>query len=82
MYLSVFLFCRLAVTFYIYSDGYADQFGGHNNRKYMAGKLKDFLVEISAKSMNEQQQLLAENHYNWRGTNEQVDDLLVIGFRF
>ena len=69
-------------TFYIYSDGYADQFGGHNNRKYMAGKLKDFLVEISAKPMNEQQQLLAENHYNWRGTNEQVDDLLVIGFRF
>lgn len=69
-------------TFYIYSDGYADQFGGHKNRKYMAGKLKDFLVEISAKPMNEQQQLLAENHYNWRGANEQVDDLLVIGFRF
>jgi serine phosphatase RsbU (regulator of sigma subunit) len=69
-------------TFYIYSDGYADQFGGHKNRKYMAGKLKDFLVEISARPMNEQQQLLTENHYNWRGENEQVDDLLVIGFRF
>jgi serine phosphatase RsbU (regulator of sigma subunit) len=69
-------------TFYIYSDGYADQFGGHKNRKYMAGKLKDFLVEISTKPMNEQQQLLTENHYNWRGENEQVDDLLVIGFRF
>ena len=69
-------------TFYIYSDGYADQFGGHKNRKYMAGKLKEFLVEISAKPMNEQQQLLAVNHYNWRGANEQVDDLLVIGFRF
>ena len=69
-------------TFYIYSDGYADQFGGHKNRKYMAGKLKEFLLEISAKEMSEQQQLISENHFNWRGNNEQVDDLLVIGFRF
>lgn len=69
-------------TFYIYSDGYADQFGGHKNRKYMAGKLKEFLLEISSKDMSEQQQLLSENHFNWRGDNEQVDDLLVIGFRF
>lgn len=69
-------------TFYIYSDGYADQFGGHKNRKYMAGKLKEFLSQISSKEMNEQQKLLEENHFNWRGNNEQVDDLLVIGFRF
>jgi serine phosphatase RsbU (regulator of sigma subunit) len=69
-------------TFYIYSDGYADQFGGHKNRKYMAGKLKEFLLEISAKEMSEQQKLLSGNHFVWRGENEQVDDLLVIGFRF
>lgn len=69
-------------TFYIYSDGYADQFGGYKNRKYMAGKLKEFLLEISSKEMSEQQQLLSKNHFNWRGDNEQVDDLLVIGFRF
>ncbi len=69
-------------TFYIYTDGYADQFGGHKNRKYMAGKLKEFLLEISSKDMSDQQQLLSENHFNWRGDNEQVDDLLVIGFRF
>ncbi len=69
-------------TFYIYSDGYADQFGGPKNRKYMAGKLKEYLLEISSKEMSEQQQMLSENHLNWRGENEQVDDLLVIGFRF
>lgn len=68
-------------TFYIYSDGYADQFGGTKNRKFMAGKFKSLLHEISVQPMNKQQQLLADNHSAWRGSNEQVDDILVIGFR-
>lgn len=69
-------------TFYIYSDGYADQFGGIRNRKFMTGKLKEFLLSISSKQMSEQEQLLSENHFNWRGDYDQVDDLLIIGFRF
>lgn len=69
-------------TIYVYTDGYADQFGGALNRKYMGGRLKEFLCEISSKPMSEQKKMLYENHINWRGNNEQVDDLLVIGFRF
>ncbi len=68
-------------VFYIYSDGYADQFGGANNRKYMTSKMKQLLLFMHLMPMHEQQELLATEHINWKGNYEQVDDLLVIGFQ-
>ena len=68
-------------VFYIYSDGYADQFGGADNRKYMTSKMKQLLLKMHLMPMHEQQELLATEHSNWKGNNEQVDDLLVIGFQ-
>jgi serine phosphatase RsbU (regulator of sigma subunit) len=66
---------------YMFSDGYADQFGGKDNRKFMSKRFKRLLVEISDKQMHEQHKILDETIEDWRGDNEQVDDILVMGVR-
>ncbi|MBL4710612.1 MAG: SpoIIE family protein phosphatase [Flavobacteriales bacterium] len=66
---------------YIYSDGYADQFGGEKNKKYMTRKFRQLLQSISDLTMNEQVDLLEKEFNEWKGENEQVDDILVMGFR-
>ena len=66
-------------TFYIFSDGYADQFGGENGKKLMTKKFKEILLSIQGLSMSEQRNRLADYLQNWMGENEQVDDVLVIG---
>lgn len=68
-------------TFYLFTDGYADQFGGPNVKKLMTKKFKDILLSIQDKSMTEQQHHLDEFIEKWRGDAEQVDDILVIGVR-
>jgi len=68
-------------TFYIFSDGYADQFGGERGKKLMTKKLKELLLSIQSLKMNEQQLLLKEHFDKWKGTREQVDDVLLIGIR-
>ena len=68
-------------TFYICTDGYADQFSGHDGKKLMTRKLKEILVSIQNKTMQEQEQYLDNFVEGWKGGNEQVDDILVIGIR-
>lgn len=68
-------------TFYIFSDGYADQFGGERGKKLMTKKLKELLLSIQSLKMNEQQLLLKEHFDKWKGAREQVDDVLLIGIR-
>ncbi|MES2139403.1 MAG: tetratricopeptide repeat protein [Bacteroidota bacterium] len=68
-------------TFYISTDGYADQFGKENGRKLMTKKFKEILLSIQDKSMKEQKQYLENFIENWKGGTEQVDDILVIGIR-
>lgn len=67
-------------VFYLYSDGYQDQFGGEN-RKYMSKRFKELLYQIHTLPLPEQRSQLAENLQNWQGQYKQVDDILVIGFR-
>ena len=68
-------------TIYLFSDGYADQFGGEHGKKLMTKKLKEILVSIQHLSMNEQK-IYLQNYFNeWKGNNEQVDDVLIIGIR-
>lgn len=69
-------------TFYISTDGYADQFGGLAGKKLMSKKLKKTLIEIQDKSMPEQKEYLNTFLENWKGEQEQVDDILIIGVRF
>lgn len=66
---------------YIFSDGFADQFGGEHNKKYKYKALKKLLLEISTHNCHEQKEILAHQFLNWQGSNEQVDDVLVIGVR-
>jgi serine phosphatase RsbU (regulator of sigma subunit) len=67
--------------FYIFSDGYVDQFGGSENRKFMYRRFRYLLMTIHNFPVNDQKAILEENIKTWMGVNEQVDDMMVIGFR-
>ena len=64
---------------YIFSDGYADQFGGPKGKKFMYKRFRDYLLSLNGKSMREQKQFLDTTLEQWRGPLEQIDDVLVIG---
>jgi serine phosphatase RsbU (regulator of sigma subunit)/HAMP domain-containing protein len=66
---------------YIFSDGYADQFGGPRGKKFLYRRFRELLVEIHDKPMDRQKSLLLESFNQWRGAQEQVDDILVFGMR-
>ncbi|RLD26039.1 MAG: serine/threonine protein kinase, partial [Bacteroidetes bacterium] len=69
-------------TVYIFSDGYADQFGGPLGKKFKYRSLKNLLVSNSDKDMMEQGLLLDQAFERWKGDIEQIDDVVVIGLRF
>ncbi|MGZ4054182.1 MAG: PP2C family protein-serine/threonine phosphatase [Bacteroidia bacterium] len=70
-----------ADSIYLFTDGYADQFGGPNGKKFKYKKFQDLLIEIQDNSMEEQKHILNFHFEQWRGELEQVDDVLVIGIR-
>lgn len=67
---------------YLFSDGYADQFGGEEGKKFKYKTLKDLLVSIQSTPMVEQKEILNTTIENWKGDLEQIDDILLIGRRF
>jgi len=69
-------------TFYIFSDGYVDQFGGEDGRKFMTKTFKQLLADIQPKPLSQQIEILDNTLIEWRGVHEQVDDICIIGFRF
>jgi serine phosphatase RsbU (regulator of sigma subunit) len=68
-------------VFYLFSDGYADQFGGPAGKKMMTGKFKDFLLTLSDLPMQDQSNAVKEYFIRWKGDHQQVDDVLVMGVR-
>ena len=68
-------------TFYIFSDGFADQFGGPRGKKYSYKKMRELMTEILPLEMTEQRVRLHEAFEEWRGDEEQMDDVLVMGIR-
>ena len=68
-------------TMYIFTDGYADQFGGEKGKKFMYKPFKELLLSIQNKTMEEQKEILEQYFENWKGSLEQVDDVCVIGVR-
>jgi ligand-binding sensor domain-containing protein/serine phosphatase RsbU (regulator of sigma subunit)/ABC-type amino acid transport substrate-binding protein len=69
-------------TFYIFSDGYADQFGGPKAKKFMYTNFKTLLMTLQTKSMREQGKILDDTLEAWKGDVDQIDDIIVIGLRF
>lgn len=67
---------------YMFSDGYADQFGSEKNRKLTTKKFKELLIEICDLPLAVQKKYLLHFITNWRGKLVQVDDILVIGLKF
>lgn len=66
---------------YIFSDGYPDQFGGEHGKKFMKKQLKEILLKIHQKSMNEQKEQLKNVFNDWKGDEFQIDDILLIGIK-
>jgi serine phosphatase RsbU (regulator of sigma subunit) len=66
---------------YLFSDGYADQFGGERGKKFMYKRFKSLLLEIHQKPVQDQLGILDKELEDWKGTMEQVDDIMVMGIR-
>ena len=68
-------------TLYLFSDGYADQFGGPKGKKFRYKQFKQLLLSIYEKPMDEQKETLEKTMNDWKGDFEQIDDIIVIGTR-
>ena len=66
---------------YMFSDGYADQFGGPKGKKFKYKPFKRLLSENRDKPMKEQKELLDSAFETWRGNLEQIDDVVVLGVK-
>ena len=69
-------------AFYVFSDGYADQFGGPNQKKFMSMQLRETLVAMSGVPMLQQGERLNKIFEEWRGDSPQIDDVTLIGVRY
>ncbi len=68
-------------SIYIYSDGYADQFGGPNGKKFKYKQLEDLITTNNHLPMNDQKEILKKGFIDWKGSLEQIDDVCVFGVR-
>ena len=66
---------------YLFSDGFADQFGGPKGKKFGYKQFKQLLLDIADLPVEDQQQALTTQHEAWKGTQDQLDDICVLGVR-
>jgi len=66
---------------YIFTDGYVDQFGGPDGKKYKFRRFRHLLLNIHKFPLDIQRQYLEESFRDWKGKHEQVDDVLIIGIK-
>jgi len=71
---------KSADTIYMFSDGFSDQFGGSRGKKLKYNKFKSILKELNSIDFTSRENTLNEIFDNWRGENEQIDDVMVLGF--
>jgi|WetSurMetagenome_2_1015567.scaffolds.fasta_scaffold00001_430 hypothetical protein len=69
------------MAYYLFSDGYIDQFGGNEGRKFMKKNFKRLLLDIQDYPMSKQKEALEKNLKDWMGSTPQIDDILVMGIR-
>ncbi|HAN79771.1 MAG TPA: serine/threonine protein phosphatase, partial [Bacteroidales bacterium] len=68
-------------TLYLFTDGYADQFGGKDDRKFLIKNFKQLLLSIQDLDLDAQKIVLEKEITDWIGYGDQVDDILVVGLR-
>tara|TARA_B110000285_G_C14977309_1_gene539591 strand:- start:301 stop:621 length:321 start_codon:yes stop_codon:yes gene_type:complete len=64
---------------YIFSDGFSDQFGGEENKKFKSKSFKNLLIQLTSKPIISQDRKLQTIFNDWKGEQEQIDDVCVIG---
>jgi len=67
--------------FYTFSDGFIDQFGGDNNKRFMSSNFKKLLLNIYDEPMQQQKETLEKTFNNWKKDYEQMDDILIMGIK-
>jgi serine phosphatase RsbU (regulator of sigma subunit) len=73
--------CSKGDVVYLFSDGFTDQVGGKDRKKYKSQKFREFLLSVHNKSVEEQKHLLEHEIETWKGQYDQIDDILVMGIR-
>jgi serine phosphatase RsbU (regulator of sigma subunit) len=66
---------------YIFTDGFQDQFGGEKGKKYKISQIRELLLSISSKNLEEQKNLIDQNFETWKGQLDQVDDVCLMGVK-
>ena len=64
---------------FLFTDGYSDQFGGEHNKKYSRKRFKELLIKSGQFTFDKARDYIQMDFDNWIGTNEQIDDVLVVG---
>ena len=67
---------------YLFSDGYADQFGGENDKKFNYKRFKEILLNTYNLEMHEQKEQLEDAILKWMNRTEQIDDIVIFGVQF
>ena len=63
------------------SDGFGDQFGGSEYRKFKRSRVREMILNYSSLPFAEQKYLIQTDFFNWKGSNAQTDDVLIIGIK-
>ena len=66
---------------YLFTDGYADQFGGPKGKKFKYKTLSDLLLSLNKEPLEIQRQIIERKFEDWKGSLDQVDDVLIMGIR-
>jgi len=67
---------------YLFTDGYVDQFGGPKNKKFKYPAFRELLLDLHALPLKNQGEKIADTLDNWKGNTMQIDDILVLGFKY
>ncbi|HRW61896.1 MAG TPA: tetratricopeptide repeat protein [Bacteroidales bacterium] len=68
-------------TIYLFTDGYIDQFGGKKSQKFKMAPFQELLFTIKDMPMDEQKRMLEKHFEDWKGSNPQIDDVLIMGIK-
>ena len=66
---------------YLFSDGYASQFGGEKGKKFKLSSMKSLIVSLKNKSIKDQEHILNNTFEKWKGNKEQIDDVVIFAFQ-